>query len=240
MEDEVPELDWSAQSPHIQSLFRPWQPGDGYDEETLLAAEARLLPGGARLPATLRSFYRAWGRQSDLTQMNEHLLAPEQWVIHSGALIFCVENQRCAYWALPVESPAADPPVVVAQAGPERAVWEVTADLDWRVSHPCVSLFLDALTYRHAFSGGALHGARSQRVRPVWWHVKWLEREWRETEAASLQVRDREASGWQGSPVYIRDGQAIEWCDRFWAVANRAEALDDIARVLEIDWEERW
>ena len=24
------EFDWSEQSPHIRSLYRPWQPGDGY------------------------------------------------------------------------------------------------------------------------------------------------------------------------------------------------------------------
>jgi hypothetical protein len=35
-------LDWSEQSPHIRTLFHPWQPGDGYDEATLQMAEARL------------------------------------------------------------------------------------------------------------------------------------------------------------------------------------------------------
>src|SRR5581483_10929314 len=36
------ELDWSEQSPHIRTLFCPWQPGDGYDEMTVQAAEERL------------------------------------------------------------------------------------------------------------------------------------------------------------------------------------------------------
>ncbi len=47
------EPDWSEQSPHIRTLFRPWQPGDGYDEAEIEAAEARL---GVRLPASLRNF----------------------------------------------------------------------------------------------------------------------------------------------------------------------------------------
>ncbi len=47
------EPDWSEQSPHIRTLFRPWQPGDGYDEAEIEAAEARL---GVRLPTTLRNF----------------------------------------------------------------------------------------------------------------------------------------------------------------------------------------
>jgi hypothetical protein len=58
------ELDWSEQSPHIRSLYHPWQPGDGYDEAEIEAAEARL---GFRLPSTLRNFYLAWGRRQDLT-----------------------------------------------------------------------------------------------------------------------------------------------------------------------------
>jgi hypothetical protein len=32
------DLDWSAQSPHICTLFRPWQPGDGYDKAAMQEA----------------------------------------------------------------------------------------------------------------------------------------------------------------------------------------------------------
>lgn len=44
------ELDWFVQSPHISALFHPWQPGDGYHEAILQAAEAGLA---VRLPVTL-------------------------------------------------------------------------------------------------------------------------------------------------------------------------------------------
>src|SRR5258706_7718472 len=115
------DLDWSEQSPHIRTLYRPWQQGDGYEEDVIAAAEARC---GVRLSVTLRSFYRMWGRRQDLTRMNEVLLAPDEWVVHAGALIFCVENQSCWYWALPLAAlTQADPPVVQAESGRERAVW---------------------------------------------------------------------------------------------------------------------
>jgi hypothetical protein len=233
------DLDWSEQSPHIRSLYSSWQPGDGYDEEAIASAEARCR---VQLPAILRAFYATWGRRRDLTQMNEHLLAPDEWVVHSNALLFCVENQSCAYWALPLESLVeAVPPVVVAEAGPEMSVWEVTADLVWRTSHRRVSTFLDDLTYLHAFSGGAVHGAQSGRVRPLPEQTEWLERDWLKATVTPLfQLREPEATDWWGSPLYVRDGQALDWFDRFFAVADCAESLDRIAQVLAIDWEKRW
>lgn len=232
------DLDWSEQSPHIRTLYRPWQQGDGYEEDVIAAAEARC---GLRLPVTLRSFYRTWGRRQDLTQMNEHLLAPDKWVVQSNALVFCVENQGCAYWAVPLESlTAEDPPAVVAEAGPEMSVWEVTTDLIWRASHPRASAFLDDLTYGHAFSGGALHGARSGRLRPLPWQAELLEQNWRTATRTAWDLRYPEhGPNGLGSPLYVQEGQAIEWFDRFFAVANSEKALDEIAQALAIDWEER-
>ena len=60
------ELDWSEQSPHIRTLFRPWQPGDGYDEFKIKAVEARP---GVRLPTTLRNILEAVGLNT--SQANE-------------------------------------------------------------------------------------------------------------------------------------------------------------------------
>ena len=115
------EFDWSEQSPHIRSLYRPWQPGDGYDEAILQAAEVRL---GVRLPATLRTFYLAWGRREDLTQTCYYLLNPEVLPIRANTLIFWVEEQSVAYWGIPREALAEpDPPVVVTWSG--ESGWEV-------------------------------------------------------------------------------------------------------------------
>jgi hypothetical protein len=241
MQDEVPELDWSAQSPHIRSLFRPWQPGDGYDEAALLAAEARLLPGGARLPATLRAFYRAWGERDDLTDRNEHLLAPEQWVIHSGALIFCAENQACAYWALPLESlEQPDPAVYISDSGWEVLTGEVKAEFEWQPSYWHVSTFLDGLTYLHAFSGGAVHGAGTGRIQVLPEQVAWLERDWGTVTWFTPQVRGTEPQ-MIGSTLYVRDGQAVDvWPSRVNAVAKSVEALDRVAHGLGLAWKGRW
>ena len=121
------DLDWSEQSPHIRSLYQPWQPGDGYEEEAIASAGAQC---GAHLPTVLRSFDGTWGRR-DLTRLQEHLLAPDKLVTHSGALIFCVENQGITYWAVRLEALAqANPPVVIAEAGPEMSYREVTLELE--------------------------------------------------------------------------------------------------------------
>jgi cell wall assembly regulator SMI1 len=84
------ELDWSAQSPHIRPLFRPWQPGDGYDEATIQEAEARL---GIRLPTTLRNFYQAWGKREDMTAIQNPLLPPDHLLLRGDVLEFWMENQ---------------------------------------------------------------------------------------------------------------------------------------------------
>jgi hypothetical protein len=194
------DLDWSEQSPHIRTLFRPWQNGNGYTEDDIAAAEVRC---GMRLPVTLQSFYGTWGRRRDLTQMNEYLLGPDAWAVHSNALIFCAENQGCAYWALPLEMlEEADPPVVVAD-DELPSVWEVRDGLVWRPSHPQASAFLDDLTYGHAFAGGALHGAHSGRLRLLSWQTEWLERHWRTATRTAVDLRYPEnGRGW---PLYVRD-----------------------------------
>lgn len=89
------ELDWSEQSWHIRTLYRPWQSGDGYDEASIQAAEERL---GSRLPSALRNFYLAWGKRPDLTKVNHPLLSPNGVVIRADTLIFWVENQAVWYW----------------------------------------------------------------------------------------------------------------------------------------------
>src|ERR1051326_7742998 len=91
------ELDWSAQSPHIRTLFRPWQLGDGYDEATIQEVETRL---GIRLPAKLRNFYLAWGKRKDMTEAVDPLLSPEHLAIKEDALMFWVEHQAHRYWGV--------------------------------------------------------------------------------------------------------------------------------------------
>lgn len=54
-----------------------------------------------------------------------------------------------------------------------------------------------------------------------------------------LQVRSPEENGlWY--TLYVRDSQALDWFDCLNAVANSAEALDELAQALAINWEKRW
>ena len=84
------ELDWSVQSSHIRTLFRPWQPGDGKDGAIIQAAEERL---GVDLPATLRNFYLAWGKRRDLMFNDFFLLDSDEVGIEAHALYFCGQTR---------------------------------------------------------------------------------------------------------------------------------------------------
>lgn len=228
------ELDWSEQSPHIRTLFRPWQPGDGYDEATIQAAEARL---GVRLSATLRNFYQAWGRRRDVTRLGDPLLSPDELKLRDETLLFWVENQGVFYWGVPCEALGeADPPVVVTEGGPV---------LHWIPSQVCLSRFLDALTYNHAFcQGGAPHGGWADTpflVLPSH-HLAWLEAQWSKVTFRPIVfglVPDPDQYPWV--TLYGRDGQALTSFDGYVMVAAReAESLDEIAQVLQITWSKRW
>jgi hypothetical protein len=70
---------------------------------------------------------------------------------------------------------------------------------------------------------------------------EWLERNWRKAVVTPLfQLRYPEATDWWGSPLYVREGQALHWFDGFSAVAASNEALDEIAQALAVVWETRW
>jgi hypothetical protein len=229
------ELDWSAQSPHIRSLFHPWQPGDGYDEVTIQAAEARL---GVPLPATLWNFYRAWGRREDLTRTSHYLLTPEDLLIRANTLIFWAENQSVVYWGIPRGALAEiDPPVVVTWSG--ESGWEVESELHWTPSHIHLSGFLDDLTYLHALAGGATHKGVSAEMPPQAQQIAWLEEAWgkaRVTPACFGMTADTK----EYPTLYIREGQALLWVFHCAVAAGEAKILDEIAQALQITWVERY
>ncbi len=232
-------LDWSAQSPHIRTLFHPWQPGDGYDEAIIQETEERL---GVRLPMLLRTFYRAWGRRQDLTQMNHLLLYPDQLMIRADTFLFWEENQGGDYWGVPREAlEEADPPVVVTASGPSG--WEVESELNWTLSHPHLSFFLDDMTYLHAFCGGAIHGGYTQPFKsdlPVHQRV-WLEEHWNKamvTPRAFGLSRELPVDAWP--TLYVRDGLAFWWSGGGSLAAREAEALDEISQRFQLTWKHRW
>jgi hypothetical protein len=238
------ELDWSEQSPHIRTLFRPWQPGDGYEEATIQAAEAQL---GVRLPSPLRTFYLAWGQRPDLAKIHHYLLAPHEVVIRADTLIFWVDHQAVWYWGVRFEAlEETDPPVVRTESGPSGAGWTVESELDWKPSHVHLSSFLDDVTYLHAFCpGGAMHGGHSLRPKnpelPAH-HRMWLEEHWNTAAMVSPLVfgfvPDEDYSG---PPLYVRDGQAFRWEYAGCCLAAReVEVVDELAERFQMTWTRRW
>lgn len=232
------ELDWSEQSRHIRTLFRPWQAGDGYDEAAIVAAEGSL---GVRLPATLRSFYRTWGRRQDLVGRREYLMPLNGLVVRADTLIFCLENQATLYWAVRREAlEETNPPVIVASAQKGQSVQDVELPLTWRPSHANLSMFLDDLTYRHAFAQGAIHGGLAAQSTPEAHQVAWLEQHWSKATVTPMYFGLVSGFLYDLPPLYVRNGQARTWISRCTIAAGSDEALDEIAQALQIIWSKRW
>jgi hypothetical protein len=237
------ELDWSDQSPHIRTLFRPWQPGDGYEEASIQAAEARL---GVRLPSPLRTFYLAWGKRHDLAKIHHNLLAPDALVIRADTLIFWVDHQAVWYWGVRCQAlEQTDPPVVWTESGPSG--WEAESELEWKPSHAHLSSLLDDMTYLHAFyPGGAIHGGHYTRphnpeLPPR--HRRWLEEQWTTATIVSplfygYFMPDEDDSY---PPLYVREGQAFCWEYAGCRLAAReVEAVDEMAQRFQMTWTTRW
>jgi hypothetical protein len=115
--------------------------GDGFGEEELLAAEARL---GFALPASLREAYALIGKRNDLTRSQDRLLTPDQVCVDDTGqvLVFRWECQHVAEWGIPLSAVAEpDPPVVfrLDSARPAERSWQPFLD---RVSLACVEMVL--------------------------------------------------------------------------------------------------
>jgi len=200
-------------------------------KKTLIAATEAGL--GVRLPAPLRIFYQAWGRRKDLTQINQYLLGPTGLVWRPDALVFCVENQGCCWWAIErkvLEEP--DPPVVIAD--PENwNIKDIQAPLTWMPSHAHLSDFLDTITYFHALSGGAIHGGWTKRFHPQELQDAWLEQHWHRTTVGPMVFGPVDT--YDGDlPFYVRNGQALAWFHGVSTAVRDVEALDEIGHALQV------
>ncbi len=220
---------WSDNAVHIQSLYHPWYPNDGYDEAVVTAAEQKF---GVRFPTILRNFYRSWAVRDDLTRRNQILLRPDDLFLQDEALIVCVENQWVWYWAIPYSALGQDnPPVLMARNEEPSLVWQP--------SHAHISDFLDYLTYEHAFDGGAIHGAYSQ---------EWVNDELR------MQMRrfghERvlptyppwlvPGTAGQQWPLIVGEQYVLDGLIKVAVATNTSEILDHISESLQITWEHRW
>lgn len=118
-------------------LGRPLTAEDGVPEAECAAAEQRL---GLRLPAALREFYLAVGREPAITQSFECFAEPEEWTVSDGKIAFLEENQGVCCWA----------------ADSQSKVYQ-TADLnepEWQEEAHGLPEFLRVLLYYQMAQGG--------------------------------------------------------------------------------------
>jgi hypothetical protein len=224
---------WSENAHYVQVVCRPWQPEDGYDEAVVAAAEQKL---GLRFPSTLRQFYQSWGARHDLTNLCDKLLSPLDTWLQSDALVFCLENQGVWYWGIPYEQIDQDDPTV-------NFAFNEGSSLIWHPSHEKVSHFLDFLTFGHAFSGAALHGASTsiQKQMNSEQATSLIQQTWQKITLPSYRFRFRPDLVPHTWPIFVGNGFLLDHHPNFAtiAVAAKEETLDKISALLQIKWSNR-
>ncbi|MFD9514303.1 hypothetical protein [Streptomyces mirabilis] len=126
----------------VEGFGRCWREpisaGDGCSYEELTEAEYRLR---SPLPIALCDVYGLLGRRADLTGVQDRLLPLEQLRIADGALVFRLENQAVAEWAVRQEDlEKDDPPVVFRRTDGSAPDWSPFLD---RFSLACVARLPD-------------------------------------------------------------------------------------------------
>lgn len=100
---------------------------------SVVRAEPRL---GVRMPQALRDYYLALGNLSELNQAHNHLLAPADWYLESGELVFLVENQAVVFWGVAATDTRG------ADAAVFQGVNSATAPVEWLPECDSCSEFL--------------------------------------------------------------------------------------------------
>jgi hypothetical protein len=115
----------------------------------------------------------------------------------------------------------------------------------WKPSHASLSNFLDDLTYRHAFNGGAIHGGWAEisphRGNLQEFQKAWLLHHWHRVSVDPWVFYAEQCESFTEVPLYVCDGQALvlEIGLSTAAVTCSTEALDEISQVLQITWNDR-
>lgn len=111
----------------VEYLLGSLPPHCGLAEAKLAAAEEQF---GVRLPLALRDYYLAVGNLHVLNDAHDHLLAPKDWFLDAGKLVFLVENQAVVYWAVEATHLPGDDPAVFqgVNLSPEPTEWHPTHD----------------------------------------------------------------------------------------------------------------
>lgn len=99
----------------------------GMDESSLARAERQF---GVALPAALRGYFLTLGNLRELNDAHNRLLAPDDWFLDAGKLVFMVENQAVLYWGVEAAKSPDDDPAVFQGVNllPEAIEWHLECD----------------------------------------------------------------------------------------------------------------
>lgn len=175
----------------------------------------------ATVPDALRDFYLQAGNARDFIAVYDQFLAPSEWGVQDGRLIFVEENQDVVRYGVDCSADApADPPVWIATTG---------ATLEWHPASDTCSGFIAAMLAWQAAFGEALPFTGSGLATPA--------------AAAALAGGDWHHLGTvNGMSAYLRPGQAVcqvEWDDgvRLFVGALTDESFWALEDLLGVDLE---
>ncbi len=169
----------------VVSLLGSVPDAAGMDERSLAEAERRF---GVTLPAVLRGFYRTFGNLRELNNAHNRLLAPSDWFLNDGKLVFMVENQAVMYWGVESMTSLGDDPAVF------QGVNLLPETIEWHPECDCCSEFLLVMLHWQAVMGGLEWLGMTDEADP--------------TVAAQLAGTWQQVGGYSGMVAYRREGQA--------------------------------
>jgi hypothetical protein len=194
---------------------------DGYSDSIIEEAE-RLI--GLRIPSPLREIYHTMGRNL-VVDAQDPLLRPDRLSIDQhGMLVFRVENQQCAQWAVPSLC-GEDPPVYYMNL-------QADSEGQWMPYHERLSIdLLEVIMMESMLSGKVstihseidrhtIEGVAGLKFLGIPRHPFWADPEGSVT--------------WFGSPDAIVRDDAGLW---LWASSPHESGLDAIRNSLEVEWQ---
>jgi hypothetical protein len=198
---------------------------EGFDEARIGSAESKL---GVQLPQALRDYYLVAGRERRLNHSFNRFCSLDDLEIHSGKLIFLVENQAVVLWGVTVGPDAGDDPAVfqapLTKGRPNR----------WYAEHDCCSKFLKFMIHLQAAYGGGLPCTASAAI---------------SLDSRNLLEKDWTFGGEvNGMRTYSRERQVVcvvEWPDlggkqkswRAFAGGLTQKDLEEVAVNLSLQWD---
>ena len=104
----------------MKYLGRSVTSSDGVSELVIAKAEKRL---GFALPASLRMYYLACGRNRKLNKSHNSLRSPGTLAIEDGHLVFMDENQDVVSWGVRIEDLKSANPIIWQRNNTRPVQW---------------------------------------------------------------------------------------------------------------------